>query len=94
MSRETWNTIKHSKRFYVDTYRKASGALVISMLLNLLMGIAIHYMYFHQPEHDFYATNGVTPPVQLTYMDEPNNTSVPLLGNDSDEQNEYKVIPQ
>jgi len=94
MSRETWNTIKHSKRFYVDTYRRAGSFLVASMIINLLLGITIYYLYFNQPEHDFYATSGVTPPVQLTYMDEPNFTAVPLLANDPDEDNENKVIPQ
>ncbi|MFY7697390.1 MAG: type IVB secretion system protein IcmM/DotJ [Legionella sp.] len=94
MSRETWSTTKQSKHFYVYTYRFAGGALVISMIMNLCIGLAIMYTYSHQPVNDFYATDGVTPPVQLTYMDQPNNTSTPILGDDADEKNESKLIPQ
>ncbi len=94
MSRESWNLIKHSKRFYVSTYRKAGSALVISILINLMLGLAVYYTYFTRPEPDFYATSGMTPPIQLTYMDERNNTSVPLLASDQDDDYNNKVIPQ
>lgn len=94
MSRNTWDVIKKSKRFYVKTYRRAGHMLVFSIGINLLLVIAIYYACFSQPEADFYATNGVTAPVELTPMDQPNNTSLPLLANDPESGNENKVIPQ
>lgn len=94
MGRETWSLIKQSKRFYVNTFRKTGSALVISAFINLSLGFAIYYAYFSRPEHDFYATNGVTPPILLTPMDLPNETSVALLANDPDDEDDTKVIPQ
>ncbi len=95
MSREDWRLIKLSKRFYVNTYRKTGSALLISLALNVCFGVVIHYLYFSQPEHTFFATDGVTPPIELTPMDSPNDTSVPLLGSDAvSTTNVIKVIPQ
>lgn len=94
MSRETWNLIKQTKQFYVNTYRKIGSALILSVFINIALGLGIYHVYFSQPGHDFYATSGITPPVKLTYMDEPNNSSMPLLANDSEAENEIKVIPQ
>lgn len=94
MSRGAWLLIKQSKRFYVNTYRRAGSALLLSVVFNLLLGFALYYLYFSQPEHDFYATSGVTPPVQLTPMDSPNNTSVPLLPTETESDNNTKVIPE
>jgi intracellular multiplication protein IcmM len=94
MSRETWSLIKQSKRFYVNTFRRAGSALLLSVIINLGLGVAIYYVYFAQPPNDFYATNGVTSPELLTSMDIPNNTSVPMLASDPDVDNTIKVIPQ
>ena len=94
MSRETWALIKHSKRFYIQTYRRAGTALFVSAIINLCLGGAIYYAYFSEPGHDFYATNGITKPEQLTPMDSPNNTSVALLANDDNDNDDVKVIPQ
>ncbi|MCP0913194.1 MULTISPECIES: type IVB secretion system protein IcmM/DotJ [Legionella] len=96
MSRETWNLIKNSKGFYINTYRRAGSVLFLSMILNLLLTLAIYYTYFNRSEPDFYASNGITPPVQLTPLDSPNYTSVPLLADDDQESaaNINKTIPQ
>ena len=94
MSRETWRLIKESKRFYVNTYRRTGSALIVSVISNISLGLLIGYVYFNRPPHDFYATNGVTSPVMLTSMDIPNNTSVALLANDPENDNDLKVIPQ
>jgi hypothetical protein len=51
-------------------------------------------MYYSEPDHTFYATNGVTAPELLTAMSSPNTTSVPLLANDPDNDNEIKVMPE
>ena len=94
MSQETWNLIKQSKRFYVSTYRRMGTVLVISVVTNLALGCGIYYTYFNLPEPEFYATSGIAPPVLLTAMDIPNNTSVALLAPDPDVVNDVKKIPQ
>ncbi len=94
MSRETWRLLKQSKRFYVNTYRRAGSALIVSIIINLALGFAIHFVYFSQSERDYYATNGATPPIMLTPMDVPNNTSVALLASDLENENDARVIPQ
>ncbi|KTD21065.1 type IVB secretion system protein IcmM/DotJ [Legionella londiniensis] len=94
MSRRAWQIIKNSKGFYVRTYRSSIRVLVISIFLNLILGVLIYYTYFSRPEPDFYATNGVTPPVQLTPLDQPNYTSEPLLPDEVETETDNKVIPQ
>lgn len=94
MSREAWVAIKQSKRFYVRTYRNAGTMLFISVCVNLILGFVLYVIYFNQPEHDFYATSGITAPVRLTSMDSPNDSSTPLLPADPDDDGENKVIPQ
>ncbi len=94
MSRDTWNLIKSSKRFYVKTYRFTGTVLLVSCLLNIFFSVAIYYTYFDRPAHDFYATNGVTAPVQLTPLDEANYTSVPLLSSNPMTDNTQKAIPE
>ena len=93
MSRAQWSLIKQSKHFYVGTYRGALTALFISISLNLLLGFAVYYTYFNQPESDFYATNGVTAPVELNPMSKPNTSSNPLLKSVPTQKEENKAIP-
>lgn len=94
MSRESWNTIKNSKSFYVRTYRKAGTILIGSLILNILLGLAIYYHHQHRPERDFYATSGMAPPIKLNARDEPNNSATYLLETDPTNDDEPKVIPQ
>lgn len=94
MSRETWNLRKQSKRFYVDTYRRASSILFSLMVINLSLGFAIYFTYFNRAERDFYATDGITAPVKLTPMSSPNYTSVALLASDPILQNKARLIPE
>lgn len=79
MSRDTWNLIKQSNRFYIITYRRICNIFFVSVILNLLLGLAVYYNYFKRPEHAFYATNGITYPDALIPIDAPNSSSVPLL---------------
>ncbi|WP_028388107.1 type IVB secretion system protein IcmM/DotJ [Legionella fairfieldensis] len=94
MTQETWNTIKKSKNFYVRTYRMAIKWLIVSLAMNFLMVFANYYLYFHQPQRDFYATSGIVPPVKLKPMSEPNYSATPLLEPDPPNDNDIKVIPQ
>ena len=95
MRREALRLIISSKRFYVNTFRFAGTALLISLALNILFGLGLFYVYLNVPERRFYATNGVVPPVELTAMDAPNETSVPLLAaHPVDNQTNSKAIPK
>jgi hypothetical protein len=94
MSRDSWKTIKDSKNFYVHTYRRAASFLVVSMGLNLLLGMSLYFMYFNKADPDFYATSGVTPPIELTPLDQPNYTAIALLASDPENEDDTKVIPQ
>ena len=93
VSRGTWAKIRQSNRFYVDTYRRAVAVLIFSVALSIALCVAIYYVYFGQSGHDFYATNGETPPIPLTAMDERNYTSNPLLANDVEQDINTKAMP-
>ena len=94
MTQSTWNLIKRSKGFYVNTYRKTGYFLLFSVVVNLIFVFSIYYVYFNRSLNDFYATSGVISPIKLTSLDSPNNTSTPLLANDPENEVENKVIPQ
>ena len=94
MSRGTWSLIKKSKNFYVSTYHRVIRFIIVSIAFNMLLIVSVYYVYFNRPDNDFYSTDGVTAPVMLTAMDMPNNTSVALLANDPNTENDIKVIPQ
>lgn len=94
MGRSTWNTIKHSKFFYIRTYRTLIQCVLISVAVNVLLCIAVIYAWRHQPETTFYATSGETPPIQLTAMNAPNNTSEALLPPDPVDESDVRLIPE
>ncbi|MCW8451275.1 type IVB secretion system protein IcmM/DotJ [Legionella quinlivanii] len=94
MSRVAWNLIKESKSFYVTTYRRIGTWILIMLGINVLLFIAIAYSRFHQPQPDFYATNGITPPVVLTPMDTPNYSNEALLPPDPVNDDNEKPIPE
>jgi intracellular multiplication protein IcmM len=63
-------------------------------LLSIVFGVFISKIYLQEPERDYYATDGITPPIQLTPMFTPNMSSHPLLDPDPVGVTEAKVIPQ
>ncbi|CEK11407.1 type IVB secretion system protein IcmM/DotJ [Legionella hackeliae] len=94
MGRETWDTIKRSKAFYIRTYRKAGTFVIVSLMLNIVLSLLIYYIHFNQPEPDFYATSGITPPVQLNPLNTPNYSGTPMLEPDPVNEDETRIIPQ
>lgn len=94
MRREFWRLMISSKQFYVRTFRFAGSALVFFLLLNVLLAAGLFYAYMHVPDRHYYATNGEVPPGELTAMDEPNYTSVPLLAADPTIDDDAKLIPK
>jgi len=94
MSRETWALIKLNKNFNVHVYRGGLTALIISLCLSAIFGLLLFYIYISQPERDYYATNGMTPPIMLKPLLAPNFSSRALLEPDPLVVPEEKVIPQ
>lgn len=94
MSRGNWNKIKKSKFFYVKSYRILASLIIASSMLSVLLCLAIIYYYFAQPVTTFYATSGITPPVQLTPLNTANYSSQALLPPDPANDDDNKVIPE
>lgn len=94
MSRNTWDLIKLNKNFNVLIYRRGLSILIISLFFNVLMGMLIFYIYINQPERDYYATSGITSPVQLTALMKQNMSSQPLLLPDPPTDEGIRAIPQ
>jgi intracellular multiplication protein IcmM len=94
MSRETWAIVKNNRNFYVHIYRNGLFLLLMSLGLCCVLSVILFYMYYIQPERDYYASNGITPPVQLQSMLAPNSSSQALLEPDPPTDDAVRVIPQ
>jgi intracellular multiplication protein IcmM len=94
MNRESWDLIKNNKNFDVNVYRRGLIALILSLTSSTILGLILFYIYITEPERDYYATNGATPPVKLTSMASPNMSSQALLPPDPPTDEVEKVIPQ
>lgn len=94
MSRGAWAVIRQSKLFYANSYRRMIHLLIISACISILLLIGIFDVYFSRNEHDFYSTDGVTPPILLMPMDKPNGSSSPLLPDDQIIDDETRVLPK
>ncbi len=94
MSRGSWNKIKQSHLFFVHTCRWIQSALFFSVILSVLLCMGIYHVYFGRHEPDFYATSGITEPVLLQSMDEPNTSAYPLLANDLNTDEESRSTVQ
>lgn len=93
MTARTWNVIKHSKNFYVKSYRAVETVILISIILNLGLGLGVYKAYAMRTEPDYYSTFGETPPAPLVAMDAPNYSSVPLLPDDNYSDSVDRTIP-
>lgn len=94
MNHESWDLIKNRKSFDVNIYRRGLVALIISLGLSCAFGLLLFYLYLSEPERSYYATNGVTPPVELKSMLTPNMSSRALLDPDPPTDLEERLIPQ
>ncbi len=94
MNREMWGIIKNSKAFNVNVYRRGLTSIIVSLGLSCFFGLLLFYLYLSQPERNYYATNGVTPPVQLKPLSARNMSSNALLEPDPPSVPEQKLIPQ
>ncbi|CAM2828565.1 type IVB secretion system protein IcmM/DotJ [Legionella worsleiensis] len=94
MSRENWLLIQRNKNFNVNIYRSGLVAVICSLLISSILGALIFYFYLNEPERDYYATSGITPPVKLKALLAPNEASVPLLEPDPPTDDIPRIIPQ
>lgn len=94
MSRGAWDSIKHSKWFYVSTYRRIIRWIFILLVTNVLLLAAVVYAHFTQAKPEYYATNGYMPPIMLTLLKTPNFSSEALLPPDPINNEVQKAIPQ
>lgn len=94
MSRAAWALIKNSNNFNVNIFRRGLSVLLVSLIFSGVLGFFIFRSYIHTPERDYYATNGVTAPVQLKGLSGPNNSPEPLLEPDPPTDDAPRVIPQ
>ncbi len=95
MSSNTWALIKSHKNFHVHIYRRGLAILLCSAALNCILGVALFYVYISEPEPDYYATSGITPPVALNALLEPNWSAQALLEPDPpDSDDNLRAIPQ
>jgi len=85
--------IKQRKNFYVSSFRKAVFFLLVSLLLNCLLVVGIYYKHITKPRRDYYATDGIGAPIQLTSMLQPNYSSKALLPPDPTNLTVQKAIP-
>ena len=94
MNRETWNLIKNNKNFNVHIFRRGLFVLVASLSLSCIITLLLFYVYITEPERDYYATDGVTPPVKLNSLLARNLSATALLAPDPPSDLSEKLIPQ
>jgi len=94
MSRGKWARIKQSKFFHVRFYRKLSSWLILSILLNVVLCFGVMYSYLTRPIRTYYATDGVTAPIMLNGMAQPNMSTQALLPPDPITEPDTRLIPE
>lgn len=87
--------IKSRKNFYRNLFRRCVFLNMVLGVLGVVQAVLIFFLYISRPEPDYYSTSGVTAPIKLTGLSQPNNGPEPLLKPDlPDEMSEGKTIPQ
>ena len=86
MSRSAWHETVLSKQFYVLLYRKLINFIVLSLIFNFGLCSLAMYLYFNRSQSVYYASDGITPPVELAAMTLPNESSTALLPSYTDVQ--------
>ena len=76
------NEVIAKKTFYRDNYRRGLKMLFFSLLVTLFLLGSIFYKIDNSPEPDFYATNGISAPLRLKALEQPNEQSRFLLEPD------------
>lgn len=93
MNKDTWALIRGNKNFNIRVFRRGTIVLIVSLVLNCILGLLIHLEYKKLPQPEYYETNGITEPMKLKPLNAPNRTSVPLLEPDQPPESEEKILP-
>ena len=94
MSKSKFFDSINRRYFYVVSYRLILNGLILFNICNLIfLGVAT-FLFFNRGLHTYFATSGLTNPVQLTPMSGPNYSSVPILEDDipSDEEPDITLL--
>lgn len=73
---------KGSRYFYVRSYRLAVKLIVFLNIMNLILFFMVRHFYYQHPERGYYSSNGITFPVKLSPLRQPNYESKALLPDD------------
>lgn len=73
---------KNSRYFYVRSYRLAVKIILILNIINLILFLMARHYFYKQPERGYYSSNGITFPVKLSPLRQPNYESKALLPDD------------
>lgn len=79
MSIQAIRLAKTNKTFVRNSFRKVIVLLFFSLVLNALFAFGIYNKFINRETPPFYATNGITPPIELNPLSHPNYSSKPLL---------------
>lgn len=82
MRNMTIDEVKQTKTFYRNALRRSVNLLIFSLVLNGLLCVWIYNKLITIQQPNYYATNGVKAPIQLTPLSTPNYSSTPLLAAD------------
>lgn len=73
---------KNKRYFYVQSFRMVVNFFLVFSVLNVLFFLMVVYFYYAHPQREYYSSNGVTFPVKLTPLKEPNYLKKALLPDD------------
>ena len=73
------NKVKSSKLFYRGLFRRLLYLMIFSVMLNIIFVYFIYREIKLRPGPNYYATSGVSPPIELKALSHPNYSSTPLL---------------
>jgi len=79
MTEDALTVVSLRNEFYRDSYRKVMGILLISILLNMALGMLLYYMVTHPPAPKYFATSisgRITP---IYALNEPNQSDPSVL---------------
>ncbi len=95
MRRESLTEKKKAKGFYIKGFHYTVNVLIVSVLLSFVLLATIHNKLLHPGRTTYYASNGFfSAPIELTALDAPNESSIPLLADDPPEEMMARSLPE
>lgn len=79
MSIQKLRAQKERKHFFRNSFRNVLWIIYASLFLNIIFIIGIYQVLINVEDPDYFATSGIKPPIKLTALFHPNNSSRALL---------------